>query len=92
MNLRMTLSWRKDLKLNAHGVTQGHMPPFRFTRQTFVTSGSRLKTCFDLGDVKLEKDIVTFNEEEEEDILVEEKPQIELVTVFLRDTCQRAIY
>ena len=29
------------------------------------------KVCFDLGDVKVEKDIVTFNEEEDEDTLVE---------------------
>ena len=29
------------------------------------------KVCFDLGDVKVEKDIVTFNEEEDEGTLVE---------------------
>ena len=44
------------------------------------------EACFDLGDVKVEKDIVTFNEEEDEDTLVEEGPQIERGTVFLRDT------
>ena len=45
------------------------------------------EACFVLGDVKVEKDIVTFNEEEDEDTLVEEGPQIERGTVFLRDTC-----
>ena len=35
----------------------------------------------------MEKNIVTFNEEEDEDTLVEEGPQIERGTVFLRDTC-----
>ena len=46
------------------------------------------EACFDLGDVKVEKDIVTFNEEEDEDILVEEGPQIERGTVFHRDACE----
>ena len=30
------------------------------------------EACFDLGDAEVEKDIVTFNEEEDEDTLVEE--------------------
>ena len=34
------------------------------------------EACFDLVDVEVEKDIVTFNEREDEDILVEEGPQI----------------
>ena len=51
-----------------------------------------LEACFDLGDVKVEKDIVTFSEEEDEDTLVEEGPQIERGTVFRRDTCHREIY
>ena len=32
------------------------------------------EACFGLGDVKVEKDIVTFNEEEDEDTLVGEEP------------------
>ena len=32
----------------------------RLTQKAFVTSGSRVKRVFDLGDVKVEKDIVTF--------------------------------
>ena len=58
--------------------------------------------CFDLGDVKVENVIVTFNEREDEDILndadededslVEDGPQIDLGTVFLWDTCHREIY
>ena len=47
------------------------------------------EACFDLGDVKVLKHIVTFNEEKDEDILMEEGPQIECVTVFLRDTCRQ---
>ena len=45
------------------------------------------EACFDLGDIKAENVIVAFREEEEEDILVEEGPQIERGTVFLRGTC-----
>ena len=43
-------------------------------------------------DVEVVKDIVTFNEREDEDILVEEGPQIERGTVFHRDACHREIY
>ena len=50
------------------------------------------EACFDLGDVKVEKDIVAFSADEDEDILVEEGPQIERGTVFLWDTCHREIY
>ena len=35
---------------------------------------------------------MSFNEEEDEDTLVEEGPQIERGTVFHRDTCHREIY
>ena len=47
---------------------------------------------FDLGDVKVENVIVTFNEKEYEDILVEEGLQIERDTVFHKDTCQREVH
>ena len=50
------------------------------------------EACFDLGDVEVEKDTVTFNEEEDEDTLVDVGPQIERGTVFRRDTCHREIY
>ena len=50
------------------------------------------EACFDQGDVKVEKDIMIFNEEEDEDTLVEEGPQIERGTVFHRDTCHREIH
>ena len=49
------------------------------------------EACFDQGVVKVGKDIVTFNDEKDEDALVEEGPQIERGTVFLRDTCHREI-
>ena len=48
--------------------------------------------CFDLGDVKVEKDSGTFNEEEDEDTLVEEGLQIERGTVFLRGTRHREVH
>ena len=35
---------------------------------------------------------MTFNEEDHEDTFVEEGPQIERGTVFLRDACHREIY
>ena len=50
------------------------------------------EACLDLVDVEVVKDIVTFNEREDEDILVEEGPQIERGTVFHRDACHRQIY
>ena len=50
------------------------------------------EACFGLGDIKVEKDIITFNEEEGEGILVEGRPQIERATVSLRDTCHREIH
>ena len=93
MKRRMkTFSWRKDLKLNA---------TLCFTRDTrdreIHPRNSRDKrfpreACFDLGDVEVEKDIVTFIEEEGEGILVEGRPQIERATVSLRDTCHREIH
>ena len=55
----------------------------RYTRQREIYSRNicdkRLlrEVCFDLGDVKVEKDSGTFNEEEDEDTLVEEGLQIE---------------
>ena len=57
-------------------------------------SGKRLprEGCSDQGDVKEEKAVVTFSEEQDEDILVEGRPQIELVTVFHRDTCHREVH
>ena len=87
-----TFSWRKDRKLNAARCFTGTHATVRFTKETFVTSGSRVKLFFDLGDVKVENVIVTFNEEKDEYSLVEEGSQIERGTVFHRDTCQREIY
>ena len=61
-------------------------------QRTFVTSGSRVKRVLPWAMSKWTKHIVTFNEEEDEDTLVEEVPQIERGTVFHRDTCHREIY
>ena len=82
-----TLLWRKYLKLNAARCFAGTHATVGFTRETFVTSGSRVKRVLIWGDVKVEKDIVTFIEEEGEDILVAGRPQIERATVSLRNTC-----
>ena len=60
----------------------------RFSKEAFVTSASREKRFFDLGDVKVENVIVTFSEQEDEDTVVDVGPQIERGTVFRRDTCR----
>ena len=74
MKRRMkTLSWRKDLKLNAARSSSGtHTVTWDFAKNILVTSGSRVKRF-----LTVTKDIVTFNEEEDEDTLVEEGPLIE---------------
>ena len=64
----------------------------RFSKETVVTSGSRVKRVFTRAISKLTKHVVTFNEEQDEDTLVEEGPQIERDTVSLRDTCHREIH
>ena len=76
--------------MNAARCFSGTRATVRFSKATVVTSGSRLQR-FTHGDVKVEQDIVTFNEEDHEDTFVEEGPQIERGTVFLRDTCHREI-
>ena len=50
------------------------------------------EACFDQVDVEVTKDIVTFNEEEDEDTLVEEAPHTERGAVFYRDTCHREVH
>ena len=87
-----TLSWRKDLKLNAARCFSGTHATVRFTRRNIRDKRIPREAFFDLGDVKVENVIVTFNEEKDEDTLVEEGPQIERGTVFHRDTCQREIH
>ena len=49
----------------------------RFIEETVVTSATRVKRVLIWAMSKWTKYIVTFNEEEDEDILVEEGPQIE---------------
>ena len=66
-------SWRMDLRLNAtrcFSVTHATESYQRNTRDTRLPR----EACFDLGDAKVEKDIVTFNKEDDEDTLVEEGP------------------
>ena len=87
-----TLSWRKDLKLNAARCFSGTRATVRFSKETVVTSGSRVKRVLTGAISKLTKHIVTFNEEEDGDTLVEEVPQIEHGTVFVRDTCHCEIH
>ena len=64
----------------------------RLIEETVVTSGSCVKRVLVWAMSRWTKYIVTFNEEEDGDTLVEEVPQIERGTVFLRDTCLREIY
>ena len=71
------LSWRKDLKLNAALCFSGTHATVRFTKETVVTSGSRVKRVLIWAMSKWTKHIVTFNDEECEHSLVEEGPQIE---------------
>ena len=77
-----TLSWRKDLKLNAARCFSGTHATVRVTEEAVVTSGSRVKRVLIWAMSKWTKYIVTFNEEEDEDILVEEGPQIERARCF----------
>ena len=67
-----------------HGV--GTHATVRSTKATFVTSAFRVKRFLTWVISKWTKHIVTFNEEEDEDSLVEEGPQIERGTVSPRDT------
>ena len=93
MKRRMkTFSWRKDLKLNAARCFSGTHADREIYQRNIRDKRLPGEACFDLGDVKVEKDTVTFNEEEDEDTLVEERPQIELGTVFHRDTCHREVH
>ena len=68
------------------------MPPVRFTKETVVTSGSRVKRVLTRAISKLTKHIVTFNEEEDEETLVAEGHQIGRGTVLHRDTCHREMH
>ena len=83
MKRRMkTLSWRKDLKLNATRCFSGTHATVRFTQGNIRDKRLPREACFDLGDVEVEKDIVTFNGEEDEDTLVDVRPQIERARCF----------
>ena len=63
----------------------------RLTKETVVTSGSRVKRVLTWAMSSGERHC-DFNEEEDEDTLVEEGPQIERGTVFHRDTCHREMH
>ena len=84
-----------DLKLNAARCFTGTLATvffFFFFTETLVASDCRVKGALTRGDVKEEKAVVTFSEEQDEDTLVAEGHQIGRGTVFLRDTCQREIH
>ena len=70
--------------MNATRCFTGTYVTVRFTKETFVTNGSRVKRVLILAMSKWTKYNVTFIEEEDGDTLVEEVPQIERGTVFLR--------
>ena len=79
MKRRMkTLSWRKDLKLNAARSSSGtRTVTWDFAKKHISDKRLPREAFSDQGDVEVTKDIVTFNEEEDEDTLVEEGPLIE---------------
>ena len=83
--------------MNAARCFTGTHVTVRFTKETFVTNGSRVRRVLTWAMSKWTKHVVTFNEEEDEDTLVEEVPQIERDTVLLRDiyhhvgVCQKNI-
>ena len=85
MKRRMkTLSWRKDLKFERGTVFLRGTCDRTIYQRSIRDKRIPREAFFDLGDVKVEKVIVTFNEKEDEDILVEEGLQIERGMVFLR--------
>ena len=84
-----TLSWRKDRKFNAARCFSRTHATVRFSPRNSRDKRLPRKVCFNQGDVEVEKDIVTFNQKEDEDTLVEEGRQIERRTVLLRDTSDR---
>ena len=86
-----TLSWSKDLILNAAVCFSGTHAVVRIAKETVVTSGSRVKRVLTWAMSKWRKTL-NFNEEEDEDTLVDVRPQIERGTVFRRDTCHREIH
>ena len=93
MKKKKTLSWRKYLKLNAARCFSGNACHREIHHQRNIRDKRLpLEACFGLGDIKVEKDIITFNEEEDEDILVEEGPHFERGAVLHKDTCHREIY
>ena len=54
------LSWRNDLKLNAARCFSGTHATVRFSKETVVTSGTRLKRVLTWAMSKWTKNIVTF--------------------------------
>ena len=79
--------------MNAAWSFTGTHATVRFTtKETFVTRGSRVKRVLTRAMSKWMKQIVAINEEEDEDTLVEEVPQIERGAVLHKDTCHREIY
>ena len=88
-----TFSWREDLKLNAAWCFSGTPATvFFFFHRNIGDKRLPREGCSDQGNVKEEKPVVTFSEEQDEDTLVAEGHQIGRGTVFLRDTCQREIH
>ena len=57
-----------------------------------MTNGSRVRRVLTWAMSKWTKHVVTFNEEEDEDTLVEEVPQIERGAVLHKGTCHREIH
>ena len=75
MKRRMkTISWRKDHKLKRGTVSLGDTCKREILQRSIRDKRILREAFFDLGDVEVEKDFVTLNEEEDEDTLVGEEP------------------
>ena len=76
------------LVLNAARCFSGtHTVMWDFAKKNISDKRLPREAFSDQGDVEVTKDTVTFNEEEDEDILVEEGPHFERGAVLHKDTC-----
>ena len=78
--------------MNAAWCFSGTPATFFFFHRNISDKRLPREGCSDQGDVKEEKAVVTFSEEQDEDTLVAEGHQIGRGTVFLRDTCHREVH
>ena len=78
--------------MNAARCFSGTHATVRFIEETVVTSATCVKRVLTWARSKWTKDSRTFNEEEDEDTLVEEGLELERGTVFHKDTWHSEIF